>query len=443
MRLLLSSLLILLIAATSPCRAEITVQLRGFPAPPPDPVVISGVYTGIEAEVTSTDFPISRVEFCLSGYLFRTETIPPYAMNGDDHGRFIPWDTTIYPNGIYWVRATAFDTQGNTGVKGLTFRIFNNTPPTASCSADKTAGSLPFTVNFTGMALDPDGQVLTYFWDFGDNTTSTERSPTHTYTVPGVYKVLFRVSDGMVDATDRIGIRAGMLPYVETNGLVSMEAEDYDQWFDGNSLDEWRISAGRPNYSGTGFVQHVPDAGLRYVDSSGPRVEYRIDFLHTGTYSIWLRGYALLGGASCRVAMNGTTVCDNVTWQTFNSWRWTSVSGAGARVSAGVSATGVNILSIGGGEDGLLIDKIVLTTDPAYTPNDAGPAASARALRRSSVTGDADMDGRVNILDLIFIRNRLSHDVDVSNNRWADLTGDNRIDILDLIYCRNHLGQTP
>lgn len=36
---------------------------------------------------------------------------------------------------------------------------------------------------------------FTYLWDFGDNTTSTQQYPTHTYTVPGQYTVCLSITD--------------------------------------------------------------------------------------------------------------------------------------------------------------------------------------------------------------------------------------------------------
>jgi len=42
---------------------------------------------------------------------------------------------------------------------------------------------------------------LTYDWDFGDGTTSTEKNPTHTYTSKGTYKVNLTVTDTS-DQTD-------------------------------------------------------------------------------------------------------------------------------------------------------------------------------------------------------------------------------------------------
>jgi len=53
--------------------------------------------------------------------------------------------------------------------------------------------------------------------------------------------------------------------------------------------------------------------------------------------------------------------------------------------------------------------------------------------------GDADMNCRVNILDLIFIRNKLNQSVATGDNWKADLNNDGRINILDLIYVRGRL----
>ena len=54
--------------------------------------------------------------------------------------------------------------------------------------------------------------------------------------------------------------------------------------------------------------------------------------------------------------------------------------------------------------------------------------------------GDANEDCYVNILDMIFVRNRLGQDVDTGDNWRADVNWDGRINILDLIFVRNRLG---
>lgn len=52
--------------------------------------------------------------------------------------------------------------------------------------ADRQNGVAPLTVNFFNQSR---GEITAYAWDFGDGTTSSEPSPTHTYANPGSYFV--------------------------------------------------------------------------------------------------------------------------------------------------------------------------------------------------------------------------------------------------------------
>lgn len=53
-------------------------------------------------------------------------------------------------------------------------------------AAPKLIGPPPLTVRFQNFCL---AHTIRYLWDFGDGTTSTERSPTHTYYNDGEYSV--------------------------------------------------------------------------------------------------------------------------------------------------------------------------------------------------------------------------------------------------------------
>ncbi|MDT8308990.1 MAG: gliding motility-associated C-terminal domain-containing protein, partial [Bacteroidales bacterium] len=53
----------------------------------------------------------------------------------------------------------------------------------------------PDTVHFFNLSLIHNPSNTNYFWDFGDGTTSTQISPTHLYTIPGVYLVTLIVTD--------------------------------------------------------------------------------------------------------------------------------------------------------------------------------------------------------------------------------------------------------
>ena len=53
-------------------------------------------------------------------------------------------------------------------------------------------------VQFNGSgSYDSDGQILLYFWDFGDGTTGVGAKPIHQYAIGGVYTVRLTVRDNL------------------------------------------------------------------------------------------------------------------------------------------------------------------------------------------------------------------------------------------------------
>ena len=61
-------------------------------------------------------------------------------------------------------------------------------------STDSANTGEPLT--FAGQATDPDGDPLTYTWNFGDNVTATGASISHSYSIPGRFVALLTVTDG-------------------------------------------------------------------------------------------------------------------------------------------------------------------------------------------------------------------------------------------------------
>jgi len=75
-----------------------------------------------------------------------------------------------------------------------------NRTPVAAASADKYFGGTPLTVQFSSAgSSDPDGQTLSYSWDFGDGILSSLANPSHTFSapagVPTKFIVNFKVTD--------------------------------------------------------------------------------------------------------------------------------------------------------------------------------------------------------------------------------------------------------
>jgi PKD repeat protein len=66
-----------------------------------------------------------------------------------------------------------------------------NDAPTASFASSASG----LTANFTDTSTDSDGSLVGWLWDFGDDTGSTLRNPSHTYGAAGTYTATLVVTD--------------------------------------------------------------------------------------------------------------------------------------------------------------------------------------------------------------------------------------------------------
>ncbi|MDH4317617.1 MAG: S8 family serine peptidase, partial [Desulfobulbaceae bacterium] len=75
-----------------------------------------------------------------------------------------------------------------------------NTPPIAN-PGGPYSGTEDKQILFDGSgSQDPDGDDLTYAWDFGDGSIGTGATPVHTYSAGGTYQVTLTVHDGKVNS---------------------------------------------------------------------------------------------------------------------------------------------------------------------------------------------------------------------------------------------------
>ncbi len=73
--------------------------------------------------------------------------------------------------------------------------------PVASAGGPYSGSSSEATVFDGSGSYDPEGESLTYAWDFGDDSFGTGVAPSHTYEeVPTTYTVLLTVNDGVKDS---------------------------------------------------------------------------------------------------------------------------------------------------------------------------------------------------------------------------------------------------
>ena len=102
--------------------------------------------------------------------------------------------------------------------------VTSNRSPVASFTANPTSGLPPLTVSFdAASSSDPDGNPLTYTWNFGDGSApATGVTTAHTYTAAGPYTATLIVNDGQ-GGTDSamLVISVGTPPVAVINNPVT------------------------------------------------------------------------------------------------------------------------------------------------------------------------------------------------------------------------------
>lgn len=99
--------------------------------------------------------------------------------------------------GDFLVRFGCLDVAGNMGFGELTqIKVKTNHPPQiSSCKVNPTQGTTETEFQFEVTATDPDGDEISYLWDFGDGLNSIEDRPIHRYNKEGVFYPRSVVSD--------------------------------------------------------------------------------------------------------------------------------------------------------------------------------------------------------------------------------------------------------
>lgn len=93
--------------------------------------------------------------------------------------------------GTYTVQLTVTDTNSCNGVKSFSSSILIKPVVNLNLRLSDTTGCFPLTITFNNATASPGD----YYWDFADGTSSTLKSPTHTFNYGGDYRVMVIMSD--------------------------------------------------------------------------------------------------------------------------------------------------------------------------------------------------------------------------------------------------------
>jgi hypothetical protein len=262
------------------------------------------------------------------------------------------------------------------------------TSTVATPTIDPAGGSFTGSVTVR-LSTSPSGAAIYYTLNGNPPTTSSRiySGPftlTETTTVKAIGVLSGYTNSAVASASFSTGTPGGSGAFQQeggANGLVSIELENYDAKTSGSG-HAWSFVT-PTGASGAGAMEATPNNGANinsgYVASS-PRMDFPVNFVKTGVHHVWIRGIGASGtDDSLHVGLGGAAVATADRISGFGGsigWSQSTMDGAVARIT--VSNPGVHTVNVWMREDGMVVDKLVLTVNASYRPSGTGPAESPR-----------------------------------------------------------------
>ena len=188
---------------------------------------------------------------------------------GDGNSSALANPNHIYTaKGLYSVRLIVTNASGCTDTIVKQNIISITEPVITGISGLPFIGCVPFTNTFTPTITTPE-PVITYQWNFGDNTTSAQPSPTHTYNNTGTYDVslIVTTTNGCKDTIKIIqAVKIGTRPAANFTATPLTGCAIDSVHFTNTTIGAntaWSWSFGDTTYSAIeNPVHHYIDTGL-------------------------------------------------------------------------------------------------------------------------------------------------------------------------------------
>jgi len=160
--------------------------------------------------------------------------------------------------------------------------------------------------------------------------------------------------------------------------LVALEIENFSSKTTASNR-QW-VAASRSGASAGASMVTTPDNGLIKLTSNGsPVMNYDVYFNQAGTYTVWLRGWGDTVGTegksdSAHVGINGKLDTAKALQNFPASWNWSNEKRGGGTTKIVVPSVGTHTINVWMREDGLTLDKLVMSKNASFQPTGTGPA---------------------------------------------------------------------
>ena len=177
-------------------------------------------------------------------------------------------------------------------------------------------------------------------------------------------------------------------------GLLVLEAEAYDVQVVQDANSNWyEIADANAGDASGGVAMASTDSGIRfdedgYIDNGvvSPSLDYEVEFVKSGIHYVWLRMRYSAGDAdTAHIGIDGMSndgarridAPGSADTRSGGTWQWSNISQFGGDHAAEIDipSAGLHTVNLYVREDGIQVDKIVLTTDPNYVPTGHGPGS--------------------------------------------------------------------
>lgn len=265
-------------------------------------------------------------------------------------------------------------------------------------TADKTGGCIPVTIHFSPSSTTYPYPITSYFWDFGDGTSSSQMTATHTYSLYGTYHATLTVTtaNGCTQVMTQ-DIHAGTPPTANFDAMpLTTCTNQLVQFNDSSSSDvtDWQWNFGDGGSSTTKNASHAYTLPGTYnvtlsVFNNGCKDSLtKLNYIHV-SFPKSLGSFAYNCDTPLKVSFHNASLG-------YNSLIWYFGDGASSTDPNPVhyyAATGnylaklVTYNDTSGCHDTMSVNISVLQLIPSFTANDTAVCKGTTVHFTSTVTG--------------------------------------------------------